>query len=131
MSLEIRPIRPGEMDALKAIIQNVFAADSQMHVDMKPEWTLCAFEDGTMTTSSGAWPLTMLLNGAAAPISGVTMVGTLIGGLLDSANPRLKSLDWLAAWFYIPAALAWVVTVIIVALNTYLLFLTFSEWFGS
>lgn len=36
------------------------------------------------------------------------VIGTLLGGLLDYVNPRMKSLDWFAAWFYIPAALAWV-----------------------
>jgi predicted acetyltransferase len=77
MSLEIRPIRSGEQDAFNNVVRTVFAADTQMHVEMREEWTLCGFEDGVMTTSYGAWPLTMLLNGAAVPFAGVTMVGTL------------------------------------------------------
>jgi predicted acetyltransferase len=77
MSVEIRQIRPEELDAYNEIVRTVFAGDSQMHVPMPPGWTLAAFTDGVMTTSYGVWPLTMLLNGAEAPLAGVTMVGTL------------------------------------------------------
>lgn len=77
MSFEIRPIRPEELDAFNAIVRTVFAGDDQMHVPMPEDWTLCGFEDGVMATSYAWWPLTMLLNGAAVPLAGVTMVGTL------------------------------------------------------
>ena len=77
MSLEIRPIRSDELDEFNTIVRTVFAGEEQMNVPMPPQWTLCAYENGEMATSFAAWPLTMLLNGAPAPISGVTMVGTL------------------------------------------------------
>ncbi len=44
---------------------------------MRPEWTLCGFEDGMLATTMGFWPLTMCMNGVDTPISGITYVGTL------------------------------------------------------
>ena len=44
---------------------------------LRPEWTLCAFEDGKLTTSYAAWPLTMRFNGEGVSVAGVTAVGTL------------------------------------------------------
>ena len=44
---------------------------------VRPEWTLCAFEDGKLATSYAAWPLTMRFNGEGISVAGVTMVGTL------------------------------------------------------
>lgn len=41
-----------------------------------PDWTLCAFEDGKIATTYGAWPLTLRFNGNAVPIAGVTCVST-------------------------------------------------------
>ncbi|MCJ7604602.1 MAG: GNAT family N-acetyltransferase [Dehalococcoidales bacterium] len=77
MTLEIRPIKPEELEEFRRIDRMVFAAGPDMSVNMPSDWTLCAFEDGKMTTSYGFYPLTILLNGAEVPISGVTMVGTL------------------------------------------------------
>jgi predicted acetyltransferase len=44
--------------------------------DMRPEWTLCAFEEGRLVTTYAAWPFTQRMNGRALPVAGVTMVGT-------------------------------------------------------
>lgn len=77
MSLEIRPIKQEEMGEMNWILRTAFNAGPDMDIKMPLDWTLCAFEDGKMTTSYGSWPLTILLNGAEVPISGVTMVGTL------------------------------------------------------
>ena len=77
MSFEIRPRRPEEQDAFSDIVRAVFAGDGQMTVTLPPEWTLCAYADGAMTTSYAAYPLTMLIDGAEVPFAGVTMVGTL------------------------------------------------------
>lgn len=37
----------------------------------------------------------------------VALVGTLVGALLDYFNPKTRVMDWLAAWCYSAAALAW------------------------
>lgn len=44
--------------------------------DLRPEWTLCAFEDDRLATAYAAWPLQMRFNGAAVPIAAVTTVST-------------------------------------------------------
>lgn len=77
MTREIRPIREEERAELSRIVRTAFNAGPQMDVRLRAEWTLCAFEDGKLTTSYGFYPLRMLLNGAEADIAGVTMVGTL------------------------------------------------------
>lgn len=77
MHCEIRPRKPEEQDAFNEIVRTVFAGDTQMTVTLPPDWTLCAFTDGAMTTSYAFYPLTMLLDGAEVPFAGVTMVGTL------------------------------------------------------
>lgn len=38
----------------------------------------------------------------------VAIVGSMLGGLADYFNPKTRFLDWLAALFYMPAALSWV-----------------------
>ena len=77
MGLEIKPIKPEEMDEMNRVVNINFASPGDMVVKMPPEYTLCAFCDGKMATTYAAWPLTMRLNGSATPIAGVTMVGTL------------------------------------------------------
>src|SRR5258708_37511258 len=44
---------------------------------LRPEWTLCAFEDGEMTTTHAAVPFRMRFNGATLPVAGVTGVASL------------------------------------------------------
>jgi predicted acetyltransferase len=85
MALEIRPYREEESAAFGRIPSIVFG---NYHGDervkplggdsgIRPEWSLCAFEDGQIATSYGAFPLVFRLNGAKAPMAGVTVVGTL------------------------------------------------------
>jgi len=77
MALEIRPIKSEETDEMNRIVNLNFASPGEMVVKMPPELTLCAYIDGNMATTYGAWPLTMQLNGRQTPIAGVTMIGTL------------------------------------------------------
>jgi predicted acetyltransferase len=77
MTPEIRPIREEERGEMSRVVRTAFNAGPGMNITMPVEWTLCLFEDGKLATSYAYYPLTMLLNGAEAPIAGVTMVGTL------------------------------------------------------
>ncbi|MGD9142571.1 MAG: GNAT family N-acetyltransferase [Dehalococcoidia bacterium] len=77
MGFEIRPIKPEELNEMNRIVRHSFAIPDETFMKMPPEWTLCAFCDGKMATTYAAWPLTMRLNGSAAPVAGVTIVGTL------------------------------------------------------
>ena len=83
MAVVIRPANAEEMEQYHFVNQTVFAADrrdSQRHSiwnQVKPEWTLCAFEDGQMATSFAAFPYTQKLNGADVAVAAVTGVGTL------------------------------------------------------
>lgn len=77
MALEIRPIKQEELDEMNRIVRINFAIPEEMKLKMPSEWTLCAFSDGKMAATYAAWPLKMQLNGWQAPVSGVTMVGTL------------------------------------------------------
>ena len=77
MSLEIRPIRPDELEEFNRVVKTAFASPDEFNVKMAPEWTLCAFVDGRIATTYAAWPLTMQLTGTSIPVAGVTMIGTL------------------------------------------------------
>ena len=77
MTVEIRPVKPEELDDFKRVASTTLVDNPENFKDMRPEWTLCAFEDGKLTTTYGAWPLTMRFNGEGIPVAGVTMVGTL------------------------------------------------------
>lgn len=77
--VEIRPAHAEEMDTLNFILRTVFAGDDDPDrpQTLQPEWTLCAFEDGEMATSFGAYPLRWRLNGAQVDVAAVTAVGTM------------------------------------------------------
>ncbi len=85
MALEIRPYREEEAAAFFRVPSIVFgnytglAAGGSYAGDatVRPEWSMCAVEDGTIATTYGAFPLVVRLNGAKAPMAGVTIVGTL------------------------------------------------------
>ena len=83
MTLEIRPYRPEETDAfyrVPSIVFGNYAATPPARTEaslVPPEWSLCAFEDGELTTTYAAYPFTIRLNGAPARAAGVTFVGTL------------------------------------------------------
>ncbi|MBW1710764.1 MAG: GNAT family N-acetyltransferase, partial [Deltaproteobacteria bacterium] len=65
------------MEDLKAIPKIVFLPPAdEPESPMRPEWTLCAFEDGKLATSYAAWPFNMRFNGESVAAAGVTMVGT-------------------------------------------------------
>ncbi len=84
MALEIRPYREEEAEAFYRVPSIVFGnysgrprEQSEGDMGVAPEWSMCAFEDGVLATTYGAFPLVMRLNGAKAPVAGVTIVGTL------------------------------------------------------
>ena len=77
MAFEIRPILPEELEEYIRVAGTALVMPPNSFEGMRPEWTLCGFEYGKLTTSFAAWPLTMLFNGGDVPVSGVTAVGTL------------------------------------------------------
>lgn len=77
MAVEIRPARPEEMEQFYHVARTALSLPPGEDFGVNPAWTLCAFEDGKLATSYGAWPLTMRFNGPGIPVAGVTMVGSL------------------------------------------------------
>jgi len=77
MGLEIRAATSEEMEEFVRIVSTAMVLPAERFKEMRPEWTLCAFEDGKLTTTYAAWPLTMRFNGNGLPVAGVTMVSTL------------------------------------------------------
>jgi len=77
MTVEIRSAKQDEMEEFKRVAGSALVMKPSTFDGMRPEWTLCAFEDGKLATSFGAWPLTMLFNGNGMPVSGITTVGSL------------------------------------------------------
>jgi predicted acetyltransferase len=74
--LEIRPARLEEMGEFARIASTSLALDAASFATLLPDWTLCAFEDGRLATTYGAWPLTMRFNGRGVSIAGITCVST-------------------------------------------------------
>ncbi len=74
--IEIRPATPDEMPQLARVVSRALAIPVSSFRDLRPEMTLCVFEDDRLATVHGSWPLTMRLNGRSVPISGVTTVAT-------------------------------------------------------
>lgn len=99
MSIEIRSCRDAEeMQRYREIVSYVFASTEGVDDEVAntlPEWTTCAWVDGTMAATLGAFPFTMRLNGTPVPVGGVTAVGTLPGyrrqGLLRSIMAQALS----------------------------------------
>ncbi len=81
MTIEIRPCRDhDELKTYGEIVSYVFASTEGMDEELsstQPDWTTCAFVDGKMATTLGAFPFTVRLNGAGVHMGGVTAVGTL------------------------------------------------------
>ncbi len=81
MTVEIRSCRDrDELADYGRIVSYVFASTEGMDEELsttQPEWTTCAFVDGRMATTLGAFPFTVRLNGAPVHMGGVTAVGTL------------------------------------------------------
>jgi predicted acetyltransferase len=76
MTVKIRPAEPEEMPEFARVVSSSLALPTAQFVALRPEWTLCAFEDGSLATAYAAWPFTMRMNGAAMPVAGVTTVST-------------------------------------------------------
>lgn len=74
--IELRPATPDEMPAVARLVSRSLALDRDKFRALRPEMTLCVFEDDRLATVHGSWPLTMRMNGVATPISGVTTVST-------------------------------------------------------
>ena len=77
MGVEIRPARPEEMEEFYRVTNAAQMLPRGEVRGIRPEWTLCAFEDGKLATTYSSWPLTMRFNGEGIPVAGVTSVGTL------------------------------------------------------
>ncbi len=83
MTVDIRSLTDDELPELRRATSYAFA-DSRSDEErrslpdpLRPEWTTCAFVDGRLATTFGAYPFRMRLNGAAVPVAGVTAVTTL------------------------------------------------------
>ena len=82
MSIEIRQATAEEMAEFGILGGYVYGGafgdgpDSLVARATRPEWTLCAFDDGKLATSFSTIPFTMRANGAAMPLAGVSTVGT-------------------------------------------------------
>lgn len=76
MTIEVRPARAEEMPEFARVVAGSLAMPADRFADLRPEWTLCAFDDGRLATAYAAWPFTMRMNGAALPVAGVTTVST-------------------------------------------------------
>jgi predicted acetyltransferase len=83
MKIEVRAIRPDELDEFRKVPRYVFAdnrigdgGNEANEPPMEPEWTTCGFVDGRLVTSMAAYPFRMRLNGSAVSVAGVTAVGT-------------------------------------------------------
>lgn len=77
MGFEVRAARLEEMEEYRRAAGVTLALSPETFAAVRPEWTLCGFEDGHLATSYAAWPLTMRFNGPGAPVAGVSGVGTL------------------------------------------------------
>jgi len=78
MTLEIRAAEQHEMKEFGRVASIALVGfPAEVFEGVRPEWTLCAFEDGRLATSYAAWPFTMRFNGEGVPVAAVTAVGTL------------------------------------------------------
>ena len=80
MGIEIRPIRPDELQQYGRNVAYVFASEEGMEDELKGtqhDFTTCAFVDGKLASTFATLPFTVRLNGAPVPMGGVTAVGTL------------------------------------------------------
>ena len=83
MAVEIRSLAEDELPELRRVTGYAFA-DTRTEEErsslpdlLRPEWTTCAFVDGRLATTFGAYPFRVRLNGAAVAMAGVTAVATL------------------------------------------------------
>ena len=81
MVVDIRPATEAEMDDFRQVAQNALMVPTNLYPPeavqaIRPEMTLCAFEEGRVATALAAWPLKMRFNGGSLPVAGITFVGT-------------------------------------------------------
>jgi predicted acetyltransferase len=76
MDPEIRSAKPEEMGDFMHVVHMAYGLPPSFTVNIRPEWTLCAFMDDKLVTTYGAWPLSLLFAGAELPVVGITWVGT-------------------------------------------------------
>src|SRR5215213_8919527 len=82
MTVEIRPLTAEEMPQFYHNLATGFSQtprppSEDRPQEFKPEWTLCAFEDGELATTYAAFPFTLHMNGRTTPVAGVSGVTTL------------------------------------------------------
>ena len=82
MAVEIRPLTQDEMSQFYHNLATGFSSTPRPESEdrpreFRPEWTLCALEDGELATTYAAFPFTMYMNGRTAPAAGVSAVTTL------------------------------------------------------
>jgi predicted acetyltransferase len=64
------------MDDFARVVSLSLAMPADQFAALRPEWTLCAFDDGELATAYAAWPFQMRMNGTAMPVAAVTTVST-------------------------------------------------------
>jgi predicted acetyltransferase len=82
MNLEIRAIEPGEFEAMRRAMGQVFAfdppeGDSRFARVLPLDRTRCVFDDGEIVGTSGAFTHTMTVPGAEVPCGGTVAVAVL------------------------------------------------------
>lgn len=75
---EIRSITEDELPELQRVLAYAFGNfGGQPPPWIHPDWTTCAFVDGRLATTFGAWPFRVRFNGRSVAMAGITMVATL------------------------------------------------------
>lgn len=79
MKIEIRPAKSDEIVQFEDAVKTAFVpTDNELTAMSIPsEWTLCAFQNGKLLSTYGAWPMTVRFNGNSLPVAGITQVSTL------------------------------------------------------
>ena len=77
MAVEIRPATAGEMSEFPHVWATGLGLPGDRTHLKDPEQTLCAFENGKMTSTSRALPFTVYFDGKDVPAAGIADVSTL------------------------------------------------------
>lgn len=117
MSIEIRLARDDEMDRVHFVVAYSFSADRteqgrqrMRHVEELAGPPTVLLEDGEIVASLKVYPFTMLVNGAPAPIGGVSAVSCLpearrkgyVGQLLRHALEKMREAGTPLSGLYTP-----------------------------
>jgi len=82
MTIDVRPADVSEMEAYRRVATTSLMVSPELwppeavHA-VRPDMTLCAFDEGELATAYAWWPLKLYLNGGLVPVAGITFVGTL------------------------------------------------------